>query len=406
MTSRIAFDDTSTPVVTLQCGLGALSIARSLGSLGVAVYCVQVDDVTEATFSRYCRKSFRFPYDSAPFNALADFLSELRTEFDKPPILIACSDETAILVAENHERLSRDYLIAQNAGDIVHRLADKMGMFSLAREHGVPAPATILPADAEEARCYAESANYPVMLKGAMGNKLYARTGKKMVVVNDTAELMEQYSKLEDPSDPNLMIQELIPGDDDQVYIFNGYFDKDSKCLAAFTGRKIRQYPIHVGCASLGECSSVPDVAELTISFMKKIGYRGVLDIGFRKDPRDGSFKVLDINPRVGQAFRLFVAENDMDVVRALYVDLTGGVMPPVVPREGRRWLIEDYDLISSVDYYRERSLSLTDWLKSFRRVEEGAWFALRDPLPFLRMSGRLGKRAVSSCVSRIVGRS
>jgi predicted ATP-grasp superfamily ATP-dependent carboligase len=243
------------------------------------------------------------------------------------------------------------------------------------------------------------------MLKGAMGNRLYERTGKKMVVVHDATELVAQFEALHDPETPNLMVQELIPGGDDQAYIFNGYFDANSDCLAGYTGRKIRQFPVHVGCASLGECCSVQEVADVTTSFMKEIGYRGVLDIGYRKDPRDQKFKVLDINPRVGQAFRIFVSDDDLDVVRAMYLDLTRQPVPRgQTPREGRRWIIEDYDLTSTLDYFREGSLTLGAWLRSFKRLEEGAWFAWRDPLPFLFMLGRLASQAARWLRKRLPG--
>jgi predicted ATP-grasp superfamily ATP-dependent carboligase len=126
---------------------------------------------------------------------------------------------------------------------------------------------------------------------------------------------------------------------------------------------------------------------------MKSIGYQGVLDIGYRYDARDGLYKVLDANPRVGQAFRLFVGKNDMDVVKALYLDLTGQDQFPIVHREGRRWLIEDFDLISSLHYYQEGSLGVRDWVRSFKGVEEAAWFSWTDPRPFVKMISDLSRR-------------
>lgn len=228
------------------------------------------------------------------------------------------------------------------------------------------------------------------MLKGIYGDRLQSRTGKKMVIVHTQDELINCYKALEDPARPNLMIQEYIPGGDDQVFIFNGYFDEHSKCLAGFTGHKIRQFPVHTGCASLGICTWNREVAEATTTFMKALGYRGVLDIGYRLDPRDGKYKVLDINPRVGQAFRLFVGTEGMDVVRALYQDLTGGRVIPGLPREGRKWIIEDCDLVSSLHYHREGTLGLRGWVRSFKGVEEGAWFSWKDPIPFARVMGLL----------------
>jgi predicted ATP-grasp superfamily ATP-dependent carboligase len=396
--------DTSTPVVVLNCGLGALSIMRTLGYLGVSVYGVTSDPRAHALRSRYCRQRFVLPDERASGAALARSLLDLRRNFEKKPILIATSDETAIVVADAYDELAEAYLIAQNGGSIVAALADKMTMFGLARKHGLPAPQTLLPRTLEEAKAYAATASYPVMLKGAMGNRLYARTGKKMVFVHSAAELLEQYQLLQDPDQPNLMIQEVIPGGDDEVYIFNGYFDRNSDCLVGYTGRKIRQFPVHVGCASLGECCWVQEVADLTTTFMKKVGYRGILDIGYRKDPRDGRYKVLDINPRVGQAFRLFVSDNDLDVVRALYLDQTGQPVPvDSARREGRRWIIEDYDLISSLDYFREGSLSFSNWARSFKRLEEGAWFSLKDPLPLIDMLGRLAVQAFRWIRKRVI---
>jgi predicted ATP-grasp superfamily ATP-dependent carboligase len=215
-----------------------------------------------------------------------------------------------------------------------------------------------------------------------------------MVIVKSAAELFTAYREMEDPSRPNLMLQEYIPGGDDQIYIFNGYFNRQSDCLVGFTGHKIRQFPVHIGCASLGECRWNEVVAKTTTDFMKAVGYQGILDIGYRLDQRDGQYKVLDINPRIGQAFRLFVAKNNHDVVRALYLDFTNQPQPVVERREGRRWLIEDFDLISSLHYYQEGSLTVRQWLESFTGVEEHAWFSWRDPAPFFvmlrRMSGRL----------------
>jgi D-aspartate ligase len=311
----------------------------------------------------------------------------------RPAILIPTSDETAQFVVEKAEPLSRRFIFPTNSPEMIGRLVSKKGMYELALEHDIPTPATLFPNSLEDVEASLSKITFPVMLKGIYGNRLQTRTQKKMVIVHSPEELIENYREMEDPEMPNLMLQEYIPGDDDQIYIFNGYFDRRSRCLAGFTGHKIRQFPVHVGCASLGVCRWNEEVAKTTIRFMAAIGYQGILDIGYRYDPRDGRYKVLDVNPRVGQAFRLFVAENDMDVVKSLYLDLTGQPQFPIAPREGRRWLIEDFDVISSFHYYREGRLRPLQWLRSFKRVEEGAWFSWSDPLPFLVMVGRLSQR-------------
>src|SRR3990172_3381338 len=103
--------------------------------------------------------------------------------------------------------------------------------------------------------------------------------------------------------------------------MFNGYFDSSSRCLFGLTGRKLRQYPPYTGVTSLGVCERNETVTKLTLRLMTAIGYRGALDIGYRYDARDGRYKLLDANPRVGMTFRLFVDTEGLDVVRALYLD-------------------------------------------------------------------------------------
>ena len=383
-----------TPVLVLGCKIGALSIMRSLGSQGVPVYGVDEDSQSPGMISRYCRRKFIKEFDEERPEEYLDYLVNIGEELGRQTILMPTSDELSLFVAEYSRQLSQYFLFPENDLTLVEGLMSKQGMYKLSLKYGIPTPSTLFPRNLDDVMAFAGDIAFPVMLKGIQGNRLQARAGKKMVIVRSKEELIENYRLLEDPDLPNLMIQEYIPGGDDQIYIFNGYFNEKSECLAAFTGYKVRQFPIHVGCASLGGCTWNEDVARITTSFMKEIGYRGILDIGYRLDPRDGLYKVLDINPRVGQAFRLFVAKNDMDVVRTLYLDLTGQKRYPVIPREGRRWIIEDFDIVSSLHYHQEGTLGFREWLRSFRGLEEGAWFNWKDPLPFLIMVATLLKKS------------
>jgi predicted ATP-grasp superfamily ATP-dependent carboligase len=404
MVAPLQFRDVSTPVVVVNCKLGALAIMRSLGPLGVPLYGVDADPRSPAMQSRYCRERFRHRLEETRPEQFVERLLEVGRRVGRKAILIPTPDETAQFVVDHAEALCGSFVFPGNAPDMVRRLVSKKGMYEMALEHAVPTPVTLFPESLEDVKAFLPRVLFPVMLKGIHGHRLEARGQDKMVVVHSADELLAKYSAMEDPEMPNLMLQEYIPGDDDQIYIFNGYFDGSSRCLASFTGHKIRQFPVHVGCASLGVCRSNEEVAQTTIRFMQAIGYRGVLDIGYRYDPRDGKYKVLDANPRVGQAFRLFVAENDMDVVKSLYLDLTGQEQFAIVPREGRRWLIEDYDVISSLHYYREGTLRPLQWLRSFAGVEEGAWFSWRDPWPFLAMLGRFARKFASWAAKSIVG--
>jgi predicted ATP-grasp superfamily ATP-dependent carboligase len=258
-----------------------------------------------------------------------------------------------------------------------------------ASAHSVPTPDVVFPGGVEDVVRFARDAAFPVMLKGMKGYQPEGRTGPKMVIVEHRDELVPLYLRLEDPAEPNFMLQEYIPGGESDVWMFNGYFDAASACLAGFTGRKLRQTPVHTGVTSLGVCEANDEVLDTTTRWMRELGYRGILDIGYRFDARDGRYKALDANPRIGATFRLFTARNGLDVARALYLDLTGQPVPASPQVDGRRWILESKDLQSAWHYRRDGKLTIRQWAASVRGVQEAAYFARDDMAPFVRTARR-----------------
>ena len=327
--------DTSIPVLVLSASPrarrsphGGLGILRSLGRLGVPVFTVDSDPRGPASYSKYLRGRFVFDLASASPDAVVEYLLDVGTTIGSRAILIPTWDEVSLLVSDAFEALSERFLLPRQPEHLARSLASKRDMYRLAKQHGVPTPEATFPTGVDDVRAFADRATFPVMLKGIEGNRLQQRTGRKMVIVERPDELVRLYAKMEDPDEPNLMLQEYIPGGDDVVWMFNGYFDHNSDCVAGFTGRKLRQTPVYTGATSLGVCLRNDVVDETTRRWMKQLGYRGILDIGYRYDARDGQYKVLDVNPRIGGTFRLFVAQNGMDVARALYLDMTGQPVP------------------------------------------------------------------------------
>jgi D-aspartate ligase len=392
--------ETGTPVVVLSAqNYGTLGIIRSLGRLGIPVYAVDADPRRAASYSKYLRGRFRFDLAGATADATVDYLREVGRKLGTRAVLIPTWDETALLASEAYAALSDRFLLPHQPEKLAFELASKKEMHRLAKRDSIPTPDVTFPADVEEVREFAARALFPVMLKGIDGNRLKRRTGRKMEIVTNPEDLVRLYAEMEDPADPNLMLQEYIPGGDDSIWMFNGYFDANSDCLASFTGRKLRQTPPYTGVTSLGVCLRNDAVEQMTQSWMKRLGYRGVLDIGYRYDARDGSYKVLDANPRIGATFRLFVSKNGMDVARALYLDLTGQPVPVSELTEGRKWLVEGGDFDSFLQYRRDGALTTRQWLASMSGVQESAYFARDDPRPFLRVCAQfLGRQA------RVVG--
>jgi predicted ATP-grasp superfamily ATP-dependent carboligase len=370
--------DHSTPVVILRSSRhGGLGIVRSLGRLGIPVWCVDANWWEPASRSRYCRGRFLMNPPSV------DRLREIAGKLPGRPILIPTTDPSTLWVAEHAAELRECYSFPIQDAALVHVLSDKARMQELAARMGVPTARAMVPRSKQEIDQFLETAVFPVVAKAIDADRLRRLAGGTKFVFHTHGELLTLYDKAGDSEDPAFLIQEFIPGED---WMFDGYFDGNSDCLFGITGKKLRRFPMNTGVTSLGICLHNDTVAQTTSRFMKAIGYRGILDIGYRYDQRDGQYKVLDINPRIGCTFRLFTGAEGTDVARALYLDMTGQPVPAAQPVEGRKWLVEDFDLITSLRLMRNRSLKFGDWARSFRGVQETACFALDDPLPFFLM--------------------
>jgi predicted ATP-grasp superfamily ATP-dependent carboligase len=178
----------------------------------------------------------------------------------------------------------------------------------------------------------------------------------------------------------------------------NGYFGADPTRDVTFTGQKLRQQP--AGIATLAICSPNATVGSQTSRFMRGVGYRGCVGIGWRYDERDGLYKLLDVNARVSGVFRLFEGTDQMDVVRLCYLDLTGQRAPATALRPGRRWIREE-DISVAAAGVRSGQLTMRGWTRSMRGVRERHWLAVDDPLPVLaRFRDALRRRAKDSRAS------
>jgi predicted ATP-grasp superfamily ATP-dependent carboligase len=359
-----------------------LGIVRSLGRLGVPVYTVDAARWEPAFSSRYCRGRFILNGGSGPPAEVLARMLEIGQKIGGRPILIPTTDEGVIWVAEQAAALQEAYRFPFQDASLVRMLCDKSQMQDLARRSGVPTAQSVVPQSRQDVEQFIETAVFPVVVKATDAVRLRRRTGGTKFVIQTPCELLALYDKAKD-REPNLLLQEFIPGED---WMFDGYFDRNSECMFGLTGKKLRKFPVNTGVTSLGVCLRNETVAKATAHFMKSISYHGILDIGYRYDQRDGQYKVLDVNPRIGCTFRLFTATNEMDVARALYRDMTGLPIAPAQPAEGRKWIVEDFDLCSAFQSWRANTLKLKDWVKSFRGVQEAACFAWDDPLPFLMM--------------------
>lgn len=397
--------DYSTPVVVLRAHHGSLGIARSLGRLGVPVHALHSSLDVPALRSRYWRSRTVWDLDrDHPDRSVASLL-ELGASLGRRAVLVPTADDLAVLIAANAEALTEHFLFQDNPVSLVRALSIKKDFYYLARRLEFPTAETWFPSSLDEVRRFAETTTFPIVLKASDGLRLEARVGKRMVIAESPADLLSSYERLDDPAHPNLMLQEYIPGkDEDKMWLFDACLNANSDCLMGITARKLRSHPVHAGATSLGMCERNDTLYEQSLHFLKTVGYHGIVGMDYCWDARDGAYKLLDPNPRIAANFRVFVGSNGLDVVRCLYFDLTGQPVPRTDAVEGRRWVVEDADFESFRDYHSEGALSVGAWLRSFAGVRECAWFAWDDLAPVFGIAAGLLRRVLRR-FRRVVGR-
>lgn len=363
----------------------ALAVARSLGELGAPVHLVHPGGRTAPSWSRYVRSTTRLLLDPGQPLRYVEQLCRLGREIGDAPVLVALDDVGALLASEHADLLGRDLRLNVPPAAVARALSDKRLLHELCLRHGIASPSRATASSPEDVAAFVEEAGLPVVVKAVTADQPLSAGAQQSRSVRIAHSLDEALAALDD-GPREVLLQAYLPGGPESIWMFNGYFDAGSSCRLSFTGTKLRQYLPDVGYTSLGECRDNPEVERSAVRFLQEVGYRGIVDLGFRYDARDGRYYLLDVNPRLGATFRLFVGDDGTDVVRALYLDLTGQPVPRSRAPQGRRWVTEPQDVAAGLQLHRQGRLPLGRWAASYRGVSETAWLSARDPLPFVAM--------------------
>ena len=368
-------------------GVGAI---RTLGRLGVPVYATTEDPFTPAALSRYCTGRFKWRASGREEpGSLVGRLKEIAECIGRRSVIVPVDDESATLVSEYREDLAGYFLIPPIRPGLPRQVASKHELYRLCCEHGVPAPASVHVSDTDEAVAFARQAAFPVVVKNS---EPWVR--RRVPVVTNTTVLYEpsELLALARAASPefSLVLQEYIPPEDAEDWIVHLYSGADSGRRVVFTGFKIRSWPPHAGATACAYAVPNAELAQLAARFCEQIGFYGIADFDWRFDRRDGQYKLLDFNPRMGNQFRLFETEAGIDVVRALHLDLTGRKVPAGEQVYGRKFILEHADLPARLAYRGNAPSPPPD--PPHQGATELAWAARDDPLPFVAMWPRLAK--------------
>ncbi|MGK3942378.1 ATP-grasp domain-containing protein [Streptomyces caeruleatus] len=365
-------------------GVGAI---RSLGRLGVPMYAITEDRCTPAAASRYLTRAFVWPTTGTEDpGRLVEGLVRIGRRIGRPAVLVPTDEEAAVLIAEHQSDLLGRFLFPRVEPGLTRRLASKQGLHELCAEHGIASPQAAFPRSYDDIVAFAEKARFPVVAKN---REAFVR--RRRPAVGGTTRIATREGLLALARDwgerPGVILQEYLPREEAEDWIVHAYFDGNSAPLALFTGVKVRSWPPHAGMTANAYVVDNPELADLAARFVKQIGFTGIIDLDLRFDRRDGQYKLLDFNPRMGAQFRLFESGSGVDVVRAMHLDLTGRAVPEGEQRAGHRYVVENIDLPALLAY--RRSGYTTPHAPARPSGTELAWFAGDDPLPFLTMLAR-----------------
>lgn len=358
-----------------------LGIARSLGRRGIPVYILD-DQYCVSSFSKYVTKVVRVE-SILDERKTVDAVLELGQRYNlRDWILYPTRDENVAAFSRYRAELAKFFRVTTGEWESIEWAWDKKKTYELADSLDIPCPKTFNPKSKEELQ--ALFPRLPLAIKPAVKENFFYATGDKAWRADTPEQLTSLYERASKQIKPEeILIQEIIPGDGGEQYSYCA-FVRNGVPSCILTARRARQHPREFGrAATYVETVEVPEIEELSERFLKAIVYHGVVEIEYKRDPRDGKYKLLDVNARTW-GFHSIGAVSGVDFPYLVYADQMGLPIEPVRATPGVGWLRMISDIPTAISDFFHGSLSLGMYMKSLRATRVESVFNLYDPLPSL----------------------
>ena len=356
-----------------------LGIARSLGRRGIPI-CVIDDQHSVSQFSKYVNRVVRVKDLRDEQNTVDSVLEVGRRYGLEGWVLFPTRDETVAAFSRSRDRLAEFFRVTTAGWDTVRWAWDKKNTYDRAAELGIPVPHTYNPrTERELVDLYSR---LPLALKPAVKENFFYATGAKAWRAETPDQLNDLFRKAIRQIRPEeILIQEIIPGDGQRQYSYCAFF-RDGEAQSTLVAKRLRQHPREFGrAATYVETTEHPEIEELSERFLRAIDYYGLVEVEFKQDPRDGQFKLLDVNARTW-GFHSIGVPAGVDFPYLLYADQVGQPVNRCKARAGVGWLRAVTDLPTAASDLWAGELSLRSYWKSLKRTRAESVFCLRDPLP------------------------
>lgn len=368
-------------VIVIEGHVQGLSNTRALGEAGIPVIVVDKNNCL-ARYSKYCQKFFYCPdFISEEF---APFLVELaQKESLSGWVLMPSNDHAVYSISKNKQELEQYFKIIAPNIETLDKIYDKSKLLNLAIEVNVPIPETQYFNSINET--IDAKLKFPLITKGRFGLTFYKSLGKKAFLSDSENELRDHLKQIQDKYHVDkTFTQELIP--------FNGYnktisltaFSVDGEIKTFWIGEKVREHPIQFGTATFARSIHKPELVEPSQRLLKALNYTGVCEIEYLLDPRNGLYKLIEINARtwlwVGLAKRCGV-----NYAVYIYNYLNNiGTQYPASYALGVNWVNYVTDTPYSLIAIVKGKLSFKKYFSAFKGKRVDAFFSWRDIKPSL----------------------
>lgn len=359
----------------------SLFLIRSFGRRNIPVYAIDSNISSFYSRSKYCIK---VPCDSLFDKSLIDALVNTSKSLGTKPVLINCTDQSVINVANNFDTISDYYNIVMPDASTINNLISKKHLYDFSTTHNFTAPNTFFSDSLHDLEIIGGKITYPCIIKPEIKDKYWQSNVPGKVIFTDTKEMYWENINKYKLYDKSLIIQEWIEGDDTDLYFCLVYIGRNHNVLSLFTGRKIRQHPHLAGTLTIAESIWVPEIAEQTIKLLNKAGCVGFCSVEYKKSRTDEKYYIME--PTVGRpdSQEEICMSAGLDIPYIAYLDALGGDPPPLGEfQEGVKWI----DVPRVYYTFRECFKGDLRWRELFHMLRGKKTYnlwAIDDPMPAL----------------------
>lgn len=368
-------------VIVIGCSLTGYAVIRALANKDIYIVAMTYAKRDVAQLSRYVSEVVLCP---APEDE-EQFVGLLIKNADRwgGALILETADSAAIALSKTKEILSKYYRIATPDWSVLSIFVEKEKTYALAKEHNIPHPKSISLSGWKDINSISEIL-YPCILKPVRSFEFTSRFHVKNFEVHNDRELKEKYKLCLDAGQ-SMILQEIIPGPDENLYKMQGYVNSQGKLVGKFFYRKLRQNPPQFGIARVGiSTDSYPEVERLTEELLYRANYRGYFSNEFKMDPRDGQLKLIENNCRMPRSGMLAIACG-VNFPWLIYEDLVLNQQSDVTQyKTGTYWIDFWSDISNSLFRHNEEEIRLRDYIAPyFSRNKVFADLIFHDLKPF-----------------------